>query len=68
MVAALGDVLEKVLMDLGKLFQRIGAVRLGVGLLVTLQVSDTIGYFASSIQLFVCVTLYPLLFLQNAIK
>ena len=28
MVAALGDVLEKVLIDFGKLFQRIGAVRL----------------------------------------
>ena len=28
MVAALGDVLEKVLIDCGKLFQRIGAVRL----------------------------------------
>ena len=28
MVAASGDVLEKVLMDFGKLFQRIGAVRL----------------------------------------
>ena len=28
MVAELGDVLEKVLMDFGKLFQRIGAVRL----------------------------------------
>ena len=28
MVAALGDVLEKVLTDFGKLFQRIGAVRL----------------------------------------
>ena len=27
-VAALGDVLEKVLMDFGKLFQRIEAVRL----------------------------------------
>ena len=26
MVAALGDVLEKVLIDFGKLFQRIGAV------------------------------------------
>ena len=28
MVAELGDVLEKVLIDFGKLFQRIGAVRL----------------------------------------
>ena len=28
MVAVLGDVLEKVLIDFGKLFQRIGAVRL----------------------------------------
>ena len=28
MVAALGDVLEKVLIDFGKLFQRKGAVRL----------------------------------------
>ena len=28
MVAALGDVLEKVLIDFGKLFQRIGEVRL----------------------------------------
>ena len=28
MVAALGDVLEKVLIDFGKLFQRIGGVRL----------------------------------------
>ena len=28
MVAELGDVLEKVLMDFGKLFQRIGAFRL----------------------------------------
>ena len=28
MVAALGDVLEKVFIDFGKLFQRIGAVRL----------------------------------------
>ena len=28
MVAALGDVLEKVLIDFGKLFQRIGAVLL----------------------------------------
>ena len=28
MVAALGDVLEKVLIDFGKLFHRIGAVRL----------------------------------------
>ena len=28
MVAALGDVFEKVLIDFGKLFQRIGAVRL----------------------------------------
>ena len=28
MVAALGDVLEKVLIDFGKLFQRLGAVRL----------------------------------------
>ena len=28
MVAALGGVLEKVLIDFGKLFQRIGAVRL----------------------------------------
>ena len=28
MVAALGDVLEKVLIDFGKLLQRIGAVRL----------------------------------------
>ena len=28
MVAALGEVLEKVLIDFGKLFQRIGAVRL----------------------------------------
>ena len=28
MVAELGDVLEKVLMDYSKLFQRIGAVRL----------------------------------------
>ena len=28
MVAALGDVLEKVLIDFSKLFQRIGAVRL----------------------------------------
>ena len=28
MVAALGDVLEKVLIDFGELFQRIGAVRL----------------------------------------
>ena len=28
MVAELGDVLEKVLMEFGKLFQRIGAVRL----------------------------------------
>ena len=27
-VAALGDVLEKVLIDFGKLFQRVGAVRL----------------------------------------
>ena len=28
MVAELGDVLEKVLIDFGKLFQRMGAVRL----------------------------------------
>ena len=28
LVAALGDVLEKVLIDFGKLIQRIGAVRL----------------------------------------
>ena len=28
MVAELGDVLEKVLIDFGKLFQKIGAVRL----------------------------------------
>ena len=28
MVAALGDVLEKVLIDFGKLFQRIGTIRL----------------------------------------
>ena len=28
MVAELGDMLEKVLIDFGKLFQRIGAVRL----------------------------------------
>ena len=28
MVGEIGDVLEKVLMDFGKLFQRIGAVRL----------------------------------------
>ena len=28
MVAALGEVLEKVFIDFGKLFQRIGAVRL----------------------------------------
>ena len=28
MVAELGDVLEKVLIDFGKLFQRIGSVRL----------------------------------------
>ena len=40
MVAALDDVLEKILIDFGKLFQRIGAVRLYERLDILREVVD----------------------------